>query len=173
MGRLYNVEDVARWETTFSESVALHLDRLTSRLSERQFDFHLGMLALAHRNRGMVHVANEQFERAISSFCDSVEVRCRCYERFERGVGRPMDAGHFQSLLLAFVGRDSSLIPRLLNHYRCDQGTPASIALGRAIYGLTTGDRSGVTESDLARNTSFGAGTNVCKPSHWLTKGGF
>jgi hypothetical protein len=150
MGRLFTDGDLTRWENSHKESIALHLAKLSSSETETEVDFRLGMLAVARHTQGMIDVARGNFPQAVSSFRSAVETRCWQYERFEQGVGRELDAGHFQTLLLALVTRDDALVSRFLGHYRAENGTPTSVFLGRAIKRLVANDRQGA-RLELAR----------------------
>lgn len=141
MKKFYSPEDVARWEEAKGGSVALHLEKLSDpSLVPQKQDFHLGMLSLSYQSKGMTFVALERFEEAKQSFRGSIETLCKMYERFEKGQGRSLEAGHFQSVLVAFVTKDQPLISRLAAHYRADDGTPDSVYLGRVVKLLAMGD---------------------------------
>lgn len=141
MKKFYTSEDVVRWEAAKGGSVELHLQKLSDpALPPQKQDFHLGMLSLSYHTWGMICVAHNRFDEAILSFRGSTEVLCRMYERFNKGQGRSLEAGHFQSVLVAFVARDHPLASRLVGDYRADEGTPGSIFLGRAVKLLAMGD---------------------------------
>jgi hypothetical protein len=142
--RYYSTEDVARWEASYAESIAAHLQRLTDpRLPESRHDFHLGMLSLSHRTRAMICVARGRFGDAVAALRASVEARCRMYERSVAGVGRPLEAGHFQTVLDALATRDDTLVDRIGRHYRADVGTRDSVFLGTALRSLVLNDVPG------------------------------
>lgn len=143
MGRLYADDDMARWEHSYKDSVAIHLDKLANSATEAEIDFRLGMLAVSRYTLGMISVAKGDFLGATARFRSAVETRCGQYERFEQGVGRELDAGHFQTLLLALVTRDDTLVSRFRAHYRAENGTKCSIFLGRAVKRLAANDREG------------------------------
>src|SRR3954470_16246067 len=103
MGKLYTQDDLHRWKESYRDSISIHIEKLETNLPQRQIDFHLSTLALSQHTWGLIGVAESDFPGAIDRFRASVETRCRMYERFEQGVGRAMDAGHFQSLLVSLV----------------------------------------------------------------------
>jgi hypothetical protein len=140
MGRSYSDDDVVRWDKSYRPAIDLHLEKLGTDLPQQKVDFHLSNLSGSYYMQGMTLIAQGAFDEAIRAFRDSAEARCRMYERFEKGQGRSLEAGHFQSVLVAFVTKDQALISRLVGHYRADEGTPDSIFLGKALKPVATGD---------------------------------
>jgi hypothetical protein len=147
MKQFYTAEDVIRWEKVNAEGIRLHLEKLATGLPEQGVDFHLSMLSLAYDAHGMTLIARGAFKEAINAFRASGEALCKMYERFETGQGRSLEAGHFQSVLISYVTKDSSLISRLVRHYRADDGTPGSVFLGRAMKLLAMGEIEGAKKA--------------------------
>ncbi len=141
MNRYYSHEDLTRWEKAYGSSVTLHLEKLSTHgLNAQKQDFHLGMLQLSYETEGLIHIAKNRYEAAIKSFKDSKETLCKMYERYENGLGRPLEAGHFQSVLIGFVTSYKALIAKLANHYSANEGTKDSCYLGRALKLITAGN---------------------------------
>lgn len=155
MKNFYNDADIARWETADKQSIPLHLEKLKGEVHEKKIDFHLDMLAGSYYMQGMTFIAQGNFDEAVQAFRASAEARCKMYERFEKGQGRSLEAGHFQSVLVAFVTKDQALISRLVVHYRADEGTPDSIFLGRAVKLLAMGDTDGAKTALAQRKPRF------------------
>jgi hypothetical protein len=155
MGRFFSEEDVARWQKVDARSISVHREKLATALPDRLVDFHLGGLAGSYYMQGMAFIAQGDFEAAIQSFRDSVETRCKMYERFEMGQGRYLEAGHFQTVLVSFVTHDESLVSRLVDHYRADEGTPDSMYLGRVLKQLASGDIDGAKAALAERRPQF------------------
>lgn len=152
----YTRDDVARWDAAKGGSVALHIEKLSDpALTPQNRDFHLGMLAMSYQTKGMILIAQERFDEARQTFRDSIETLCKMYERFEMGQGRSLEAGHFQSVLLAFVTNEPLLIARIVAHYRTDEGTPDSIFLGRAVKLLATGTINAAKEALAQQQPRF------------------
>jgi hypothetical protein len=140
MKRSHSDKDVARWEKAYENAIAIHLDKLRTESSQANVDFHMGGLAGSYYMYGMTLIAGAQFGAAIDAFRSSTELWCKMYERYENGHGRPLEAGHFQSVLVAYVTGDDVLISRLVAHYRAEDGTPDSIFIGTALKLIATGD---------------------------------
>jgi hypothetical protein len=156
MKLLYSPQDVVRWEAAKGGSVALHLQKLSEPglVSEKQ-DFHLGMLSLSYQTKGMIFIAQGRYEEAVHSFHDSIKTLCKMYERFEKEQGGSLEAGHFQSVLVAFVTKDEPLVSRLVGLYRADEGTPDSIFLGKALKLVASGDIDGAKTALAQRKPRF------------------
>jgi hypothetical protein len=142
--KYYSPEDVARWKVAYAGSIDLHLQRLSDPgLPDQQYDFHLGMVSLSYHAEAMLCLAECRFEDAVEAFRASIEARCRMYERFVAGRGRPVEAGAFQSVLVALATRDEALIAEIGRHYRADVGTAGSIFIGSALRCLVLDDIHG------------------------------
>ena len=159
MGRFYTDKDVERWEEVYQDSGRLHLDKLAANPPQQAVDFHMSMYSLECQARGMTLVAKKLFSEALALFHESVERRCKMYERWESGLGRAMQAGHFQDLLVAYVTNDDALITKFARHYRADDGTSDSMFLGRIVKCIALNDIEG------ARN-----GLRQKKPSRFETQ---
>jgi hypothetical protein len=140
MSHLYSPADLDRWNRSYQDSIHLHLDKLATDLSSQQVDFHLNMLSLSYHTQGMILIAQGKFTDAVGSFRSSVLAKCQMYERYEKGEGRALEAGHFQSVLEAYVTRDDDLVAAIVKHYRAQEGTPDSIFLGRALKYIATNE---------------------------------
>lgn len=153
--RFYSEEDVARWQIAYAKSIGIHQEKLTTDFSQPAIDFHLGGLAGSYYMQGMTFIAQGAFESSLQAFKASAEARCKMYERFENGKGRSLEAGHFQSVLVAFVTKDEALVSRLVGLYRADEGTPDSIFLGNALKLVATGDIDGAKTALAQRKPRF------------------
>lgn len=143
MGQFYSNEDVARWDKSYGQSVDLHLEKLSADLPQEKVDFHLSNLSGSYYMQGMTLIAKSEFRKAIEAFRASAQTKFKMYERFENGQGRSLEAGNFQSLLVAFVTRDEALVSQLVGKYRAEDGTPGSIFLGRALKLIAMSDLDG------------------------------
>jgi hypothetical protein len=155
MGRFYSNDDVVRWQKAYVQSIGIHLEELATDLSQQKIDHHLSGLAGSYYMQGMTFIAQGAFDEAIQAFRASADARCKMYERFERGQGWSLEAGHFQSVLVTFVTKDQALISRLVNHYRVSEGTPDSIYLGRAVKLLAAGDIDAAKNALARRKPHF------------------
>jgi hypothetical protein len=156
MKKYYTAEDVARWQPTFEKSVTIHLEKLSrpGQPSEH-YDFHLGMLSLHYCDFGMMRIAQGRFEEARKMFQESVQTRCKMFERAGEGVGESIDAGQFQSLLIAFVTKDESLVARMADLYKAEEGVPESIYLGSAVKLLAKKDTRGAKAALAQKKPRF------------------
>jgi hypothetical protein len=155
MGHFYSNDDVVRWDKSYRPAIDLHREKLTTDLPQPKVDFHLSNLSGSHYMQGMTFIAQGNFDAAVQAFRASADARCKMYERFEKGQGRSLEAGHFQSVLVALVTKDQALISRFVSHYRADEGTPDSIFLGRAVKLLTMGDIDGAKTTLAQRKPCF------------------
>jgi len=155
MKRYYTDEDVLRWQKAHKDSVQLQLEKLKSEAAPERIDFRLGMLTLAYQTQGMIAIALGQFQEAIDAFCASGETRFKMFERSEAGVGRELEAGYYQEILVSFVTRKESLISKLVRLYRADNGTPDSMYLGRALKHLATNDLAAALTALSAKKPRF------------------
>jgi hypothetical protein len=141
MKKYYSPEDVVRWQQSFDKSVRIHLEKLSDlELSPDGYDFHLSLLSLAYHELGMTRIAQGGFEEARKMFHESVQARCKMFERAEKGVGRSIDAIYFQSLLIAFVTKEEDLVARIVDLYKPVEGIADAIYLGRAVKLLAKND---------------------------------
>lgn len=150
MDRFYANSDVVRWMNVDQQSITLHLAKLATELPQAKIDFHLDMLADSYYLHGMSCIAQGSFPEAIEAFRASISTRCKMYERYEMGMGRSLEAGHFQSLLVAFVTKDHPLIARFVAFYRANDGTPDSLFIGSALKLVATNDLE-AAKSNLAK----------------------
>ena len=122
MSGFYTTEDIARWDVSCKNSISVHLEKLATELPAQKRDFHLGMLSLSYYTRGMICVAKGDIPPAIESLREGVETLCRLFEF------RPVNAGHFQSLLIALATRDDALVSKLARYYQptMERRTPSS-----------------------------------------------
>ncbi len=139
MGGFYSNDDVVRWDKSYRQSIDLHREKLATDLPQQKVDFHLSNLSGSYYMQGMTFIAQSAFDEAIQAFRASAEAKCKVYERFKNGQGRSLEAGTFQSVLVAFVTNDEPLVSRLVDLYRADEGTPDSIFLGKALKLIATG----------------------------------
>src|SRR5947209_1817183 len=109
MGNFYSNDDVVRWDKSYRPAIDLHREKLTTDLPQQKVDFHLSNLSGSYFMQGMTFMALGAFDEAIQALRASAEARCKMYERFEKGQGRSLEAGHFQSVLVAFVTKDQTL----------------------------------------------------------------
>jgi hypothetical protein len=146
MKKYYSPDDVVRWQASIEESVALHLKKLSEPgLLAQRGDFDLSMLSLTYCDFGMMCIAQGEFQDASKMFSESVRTRCKMFELIEEGLcpTRPIEAGDFPWLLIAFVTKDEDLIARVTDLYKPDKGIPSSIYLGRVLKLLAKNDTSG------------------------------
>jgi hypothetical protein len=146
----YSSDDVARWLKIDQQSITLHLNKLEGEMPQTTIDFHLYMLAGSYYLHGMTCIAQNSFGAAIDAFRASAETRCKMYERYNNGLGRSLEAGHFQSLLIAFVTMERALVSRFVHNFRADEGTPGSVFLGRALKLVALNDLESA-KNELAR----------------------
>jgi len=149
MASRYSPEDVARWEGTFPNSLAIHTEKLKrDDASPDHRRFHLGMLSLTYRDMATTAIARGAFADAIRLLRLGVDTVCRLHELFEQGFpGEGADAGHFQSVLLAFATRDTELSKKMVSHYRFDKGIKASVFLGKIIKSIAHGDHAAAQDT--------------------------
>src|SRR5262249_39537562 len=112
-------------------------------LPAQKYDFHLGMLSLSYQTRAMIFIAQGQSSKAIDGIRASVETTCKLYERWEAGIGRELEAGTFQRVLLSFTKRDNDLISSIVGNYLFDKGSAGSIYLEKALKLVAINDFEG------------------------------
>jgi len=155
--KFYTADDVARWESVDKESIDLQLSKLALETRPPLREQRLGMLSVVYAHLGMTCIAKADFRGAIRSFEESVATRCRTFEMIGEGLASStnVDAGHFQSLLIAFVTRNEPLIQRLALPYCADTGTRGSKYLGAAIKALINGDLDAARTALTQKRPSF------------------
>ena len=151
MGRFYTEKDVERWEEAYRRTGRLHQDKLAANPPPAEVDFRLGMLSGESRYLGMICIAKRHFSEALVCFRQSIEWRLKMYERWASGLGRAMEAGHFQDLLVAYVTNDDELISRYAKHYRAGEGTDDSVYLGRVVKCIALKDLEGARNGLLEK----------------------
>jgi hypothetical protein len=141
MRTYYTSEDVLRWEKSALEGIPLHLGKLKGSEPLHIRSQRFGGLAGEYDTLAMIAIARKQFANAIELLRKSIEMH---FEQFEidKARGRPIDAGHFQEVLLSFLTKDQPLISKMLNYYTWEDGIPESVYLGKVIKSLAVGDFS-------------------------------
>jgi hypothetical protein len=151
MGRFYTEKDVERWEEVDRRIGRLHQDKLAANPPPAEVDFRLSALSHESRARGMRCIAKGHISEALACFRESIEWRLKMYERCASGLGRAMEAGHFQDLLVAYVTNDDELISRYARHYRALDGTEDSVFLGRVVKCVALKDLEGARKGLLQK----------------------
>jgi hypothetical protein len=140
MSAFYSEEDVIRWEKTAFESIRTQTEALRKTGIPYEFRWQrLGSVAGAYKRLAMVAIARRKFSDAMGFFRKAMEMEFERYE-MELAHGKAVDAGEFQTVLLAYATTDQLLISKMLGYYTWDKGVPESVYLGKIIKSLAIGD---------------------------------